>query len=123
MIPLMDMMNHDSNAGGFVELTGKEQLDQGDFVDATEVDSGAFVIQSLRHGRCKALKVGQELLMNYSIPHYSALDWFVSLGFVPPERWTEWQKVDAPLPHIQRDGPFGGADDSSLSSSSSRHSS
>jgi hypothetical protein len=123
MVPVMDMMNHDSNAGGFVELTGKERLDQGDFVNAMEEDSGAFVIRSLRHGRRKALKVGQELLVNYNIPHYSALDWFVSLGFVPPERWTEWQKVDAALPRIRRDGPFGAADDSSSSSSSSRHSS
>ena len=26
MVPLMDMVNHDANAGGFVELTGKERL-------------------------------------------------------------------------------------------------
>jgi hypothetical protein len=26
LVPLMDMINHDANAGGFVELTGKERL-------------------------------------------------------------------------------------------------
>lgn len=109
MVPLMDMINHDADAGGFVELTGEEKLEQGDFVDATELDSGSFVVRSLRHGRRKALKVGQELLVNYNVPHYSALDWFVSLGFVPPERWKQWQKIDAALPRVRRDLPFGTA--------------
>ena len=112
MVPLMDVINHDASAGGFVELTGKERLKNGDFMDAlAEEDSGAFVVRSLRHGRRKALRVGQELLVNYNVPHYSPLDWFVSLGFVPPERWTKWQKMDAALPRIRRDGPF--AEDSS----------
>jgi hypothetical protein len=53
--------------------------------------------------------VGQELLIYSNIPHYLALDWFVFLGFVKPERWTEWQKVDVALPRIQQDGPFGAA--------------
>jgi hypothetical protein len=102
MIPLLDMINHNSAAGGFVELTGKERLEEGDFVDATdESDEGAFVVRSLRHGRRKALRPGQELLVNYNVPHYSALDWFVSLGFVPPERYEKWQKLDAPLPRIR----------------------
>jgi hypothetical protein len=106
LVPILDMINHDANAGGFVELTGKERLDNEDFVDASEDDSGAFVIRSLRHGRRKALRKGQELLANYNVPHYSPLDWFVSLGFVPPERWNRWQKIDAALPRIRRDGPF-----------------
>jgi hypothetical protein len=106
LVPILDMINHDANAGGFVELTGKERLENADFVDASEDDSGAFVIRSLRHGRRKALRKGQELLANYNVPHYSALDWFVSLGFVPPERWNKWQKIDAALPRIRRDGPF-----------------
>ena len=106
MIPLMDMLNHEANAGGFVELTGKEQLEEGDFVDASETDAGDFVVRSLRYGRRKALKMGQELLVNYNVPHYSALDWLVSSGFVPPERFQNWQKLDAPLPRIRRDGPF-----------------
>jgi hypothetical protein len=107
MIPLLDMINHDSSAGGFVEVTGRERLADGDFYDAIdETDEGAFVVRSLRHGRRKALRPGQELLVNYNVPHYSALDWFVSLGFVPPERYEKWQKLDAPLPRIRRDGPF-----------------
>lgn len=106
LVPLMDMINHDANAGGFVELHGEEKYELGDFVEATEDDAGAFVVRSLRYGRRKALKVGQELLVNYNVPHYSALDWFVSLGFVPPERWSKWQKVDSALPRMRRDGPF-----------------
>ncbi|KAL3939675.1 MAG: hypothetical protein SGARI_001287, partial [Bacillariaceae sp.] len=109
LIPLLDMVNHDVNAGGFVELTGLERLDEGDFVDATEEDdAGAFVVRSLRHGRRKALRPGQELLVSYNVPHFSALDWFVSLGFVPPERYGKWQKLDSPLPRIRQDGPFSG---------------
>jgi hypothetical protein len=107
MIPILDMVNHDAMAGGFVELTGKERLELGDFVDATEDHhSGMFVLRSLRHGRRKALRKGQELLANYNVPHYSPLDWFVSLGFVPPERWDKWKKLDAALPKVRRDGPF-----------------
>lgn len=59
MIPLMDMINHDANAGGFVELTGEERLENGDFVNATEDDAGTFVVRSLRHGRRKPLRKGQ----------------------------------------------------------------
>ena len=112
LIPLIDVINHDAHAGGFVELTGKERLEKGDFLDAIEeVDGGTFVVRSLRHGRRKALRMGQELLVNYNVPHYSALDWLVSSGFVPPERYQNWQKLDAPLPRIRRDGPFAGIHD------------
>ena len=113
MIPLVDMLNHDAHAGGFVELTGEERLENGDFTDAVneETDGGTFVVRSLRHGRRKALRMGQELLVNYNVPHYSALDWLVSSGFVPPERYQNWQKLDAPLPRIRRDGPFASIHD------------
>lgn len=108
LIPLADIINHDANAGSFVELTGTERLEEGDFVEAVENDSGAFVVRSLRHGNHKALRVGQELLVNYNVPHFSALDWFISMGFVPPERLSKnWQKMDAALPRVRRDGPFG----------------
>ena len=115
MIPMIDMLNHDAHAGGFVELTGEERLEKGDFVDtiSEEVDGGTFVVRSLRHGRRKALRMGQELMVNYNVPHYSALDWLVSSGFVPPERFQNWQKLDAPLPRIRRDGPFAGIHDTS----------
>ena len=106
MIPLIDMLNHDVQAGGFVELTGEERLEDGDFVDAVETDGGTFVVRSLRYGRRKALRMGQELMVNYNVPHFSALDWIVSSGFVPPEEYQNWQKLDAPLPRIRRDGPF-----------------
>jgi hypothetical protein len=67
-VPILDMINHDSNAGGFIELTGKEKIENGDFVDAAELNSGTFVVRSLRHGRRKPLKKGQELLANYNVP-------------------------------------------------------
>jgi hypothetical protein len=68
LVPIVDMINHDSNAGGFIELAGKERIENGDFVDALEHDSGTFVVRSLRHGRRKPLKKGQELLANYNVP-------------------------------------------------------
>jgi hypothetical protein len=106
LVPMVDQINHDANAAGFTELTGKERLESGDFLDAKEEDNGMFVVRSLRHGRRKPLKKGQELLANYNVPHYAPLDWFVSVGFVPPERQTPWQKVDPVLPRVRRDGPF-----------------
>jgi len=114
LVPLLDMINHDANAGGFVELTGRESLlVEDDFVDASIEDAGTFVVRSIRHGRRKPLKKGQELLVNYNVPGYSPLDWFVSLGFVPPERWSQWTKVDAALPRVrttpsQKAGSNGG---------------
>lgn len=102
LVPMIDQINHDENAGGFIELTGRERIENGDFIDATEDDSGAFVVRSLRHGRRKPLKVGQELLANYNVPHYSPLDWFVSLGFVPPEKQTPWEMIEPVLPRIRK---------------------
>ena len=91
----------------FIEIFSTEH---SDFVEATEADAGTFVVRSLRHGRRKALKKGQELLVNYNIPHFSPLDWFVSLGFVPPERQGQWQKMDAALPRVRQDSYGVGAD-------------
>lgn len=98
LVPLMDMINHDQTAGGFVELKGNESYATGNFVQATEEDEGAFVVRSLRNGRRRPLKVGQELLVNYNVPHYAPLDWLISTGFVPPERWGKWHKVDRVWP-------------------------
>jgi hypothetical protein len=106
LVPILDLINHDVNAGGFVELSGKERLSKGDFVESKEDDAGTFVVRSLRHGRRRPLRKGQELLANYNVPMYTPLDWFVSLGFVPPERWGSWQKLDPVLPRVRRDGPF-----------------
>lgn len=106
LLPLVDLINHDIAAGGFVELTGSERYKDGDFVDASEHDAGAFVVRSLRHGRRKALKKSQELLVNYNVDHYSPLDWMLSLGFIPPERWGGWEKIDPVLPELRTDGPF-----------------
>lgn len=106
LVPVVDLINHDVNAGGFIELTGKERIRNGDFLDATEDDSGTFVVRSLRHGRRKPLRKGQELMANYNVPNYSPLDWFVSLGFVPPERWGQWQRIEPVLPRVRTDGPF-----------------
>ena len=106
MLPLLDQLNHDATSASFVELTGTERLEEGDFMDATELDSGTFVVRALRHGRRRALKVRQELTINYNVPHYTPLDWFISVGFVPPERWGPWVKMDPVLPRVRKDGPF-----------------
>ena len=98
LVPLMDMINHDQTAGGFVELKGNESYAAGDFIEARETDEGAFVVRSLRNGRRRPLKLGQELLVNYNVPHYAPLDWLISTGFVPPERWGKWHKVDRVWP-------------------------
>jgi len=98
LVPLMDMINHDQTAGGFVELKGNESYAAGDFIETTESDEGAFVVRSLRNGRRRPLKLGQELLVNYNVPHYAPLDWLISTGFVPPERWGKWHKVDRVWP-------------------------
>ena len=102
MIPLLDMINHDVNAGGFEELDGIERLRKGDVVDAYEDESGDFIVRSMRHGRRKPLKKGQELLVNYNIPNYSPLDWYTSLGFIPPERQRKWTKIDPALPKVRK---------------------
>ena len=109
LIPLLDMVNHDASAGNFVELNGEERVEDGNFLDATEDDSGTFVLRSLRHGRKKPLKMGQELLANYNVPGYSPLDWFLNLGFIPRERLGRWMKVDGVLPRTRtaRQPPSG----------------
>jgi hypothetical protein len=106
MLPLLDNLNHDATSGALVELTGNERLEDGDFLDSSEEDSGTFVVRSLRHGRRRALKTGQEFTINYNVPHYTPLDWAISLGFVPPERWGPWVKIDSVLPRVRKDGPF-----------------
>jgi hypothetical protein len=106
LVPLVDLINHDVNAAGYIEVTGKERIHKGDYVDAREDLSGAIAVRSMRLGRRKPLRVGQELLVNYNVPSYSPLDWFVSMGFVPPERWGRWQKIEPVLPRVRTDGPF-----------------
>jgi hypothetical protein len=108
LVPVVDLVNHDTAAGGFVELSGKERVQNGDFINARDDESGTFIVRSLRYGRLKPLRKGQELLANYNVPHYSPLDWLVSLGFVPEEQWSPWQKIDPVLPPVRRDGPFQG---------------
>jgi hypothetical protein len=103
MIPMLDMINHDLVAGAFLELTGKETVANGDPLNASSDDEGTFIVRSLRHGRRKPLKVGQELLVNYNVPNYSPLDWFVSMGYVPPERRSPWIKIDPVLPQLRNE--------------------
>jgi hypothetical protein len=45
-------------------------------------------------------------MANYNVPGYSPLDWFVSMGFVPPERWHKWQKIEPALPRLQNKSPL-----------------
>ena len=95
LVPILDLVNHDLNAGGFTELNSTEE---------EEDDAGSFVIRSLRHGRLRPLRKGQELMANYNVPLYTPLDWFISLGFVPQERWGPWEKVGPVLPRNRKFG-------------------
>jgi hypothetical protein len=107
LVPVVDLINHDADAGGIVELDGKERIVNGDFLDAiSEFDNGTIVVRSMRHGRLRPLRLGQELLVNYNVPYYTPLDWLVYSGFVPPERTGPWIKMDAVIPPVRRDGPF-----------------
>lgn len=89
LVPMVDMVNHYVDAGGFQEILAEENSGH-----IGGNDEGAFVVRSLRHGRRRPLMKGQELLVNYNVPDYSPLDWFVSMGFVPPERMQKWQRVE-----------------------------
>lgn len=93
LVPMADMVNHDVNAGGF-----SEPFNRGGTQDA-----GKIVVRSIRHGRRRPLKKGQEVLVNYNVPDYSPLDWFVSLGFVPQEAMKKWKKVE---PHFKKTRTF-----------------
>lgn len=101
MVPMIDMINHYVDAGEFEEFKGSERLENGDLINAHEDDSGTIIVRSIRHGRRKPLKKGQELLANYNVPDYSPLDWFISLGFVPPERGRKWILIEGALPKVR----------------------
>ena len=98
LVPVMDLINHDEDADMFIELRGNESIQEGHFVGAVKEDAGAFVVRSQRHGRRKVLKKGQELMANYNVPHYSPLDWFINMGYIPPEREGGFVMLDAGLP-------------------------
>ena len=102
LVPILDMVNHDSLAGGFVELLGHERVVNGDFINATESDAGTFVVRSVKDGKPYKLKKGMELLANYNVPSYSPLDWYLNLGFIPPERQVRWTFLDSPLPKMNK---------------------
>jgi hypothetical protein len=107
LVPVVDLINHDADAGSIVELDGNERIIDGDFLDTiSEFDNGTIVVRSMRHGRLRPLRRGQELMVNYNVPYYTPLDWFVYSGFVPPERTGPWFKLDAVIPPVRRDGPF-----------------
>jgi hypothetical protein len=102
LVPMMDLINHDEAADLFIELKGNESSIEGHFIGSTEEDAGAFVVRSMRHDRRKVLKKGQELMANYNVPHYSPLDWFINMGYVPPEREGRYTMLYPGLPRDRR---------------------
>jgi hypothetical protein len=106
LVPMMDLINHDEAADKFHEVVGNETSNDlnGFALHAEESDAGAFVVRSRRHGRSKPLKKGQELMANYNVPNYSPLDWFINMGFVPPERTGKWIMLESGLPPNYRGG-------------------
>lgn len=87
LVPLADLANHWKVTGGYIELSGNERMAKQDFMDATlPDDAGAFVIRSIwKCGTKRELTIGDEITVNYNLPDYRAVDWFLSLGFVPAE--------------------------------------
>jgi hypothetical protein len=106
LVPMMDLINHDEAADKFHEVVWNETSNDLDSfaLHAEESDAGAFVVRSRRHGRSKPLKKGQELMANYNVPNYSPLDWFINMGFVPPERTGKWTMLESGLPPNYRGG-------------------
>lgn len=115
LVPVADLINHDAESGMLVELrddkrkdnngkTGNVNSDEEDFLGFSkeETDAGAFIVRSLRNERHKPLKLGQELLINYNLPNYSPLDWFINTGFVPAERLLAPVLLHNALPRISR---------------------
>mmetsp|Transcript_4985 Transcript_4985/g.7598 ORF Transcript_4985/g.7598 Transcript_4985/m.7598 type:complete len:487 (+) Transcript_4985:141-1601(+) len=94
LVPIVDMVNHDVEAGGFHEIQDPSAFFKGNADETDELAAGSFIVRSIRHGRTRPLKKGQELLVNYNVPDYSPLDWFISLGFIPKERMKKWRKVE-----------------------------
>ena len=95
LVPMVDMVNHDIDAGSFNEILAPIKGSTGGHsMDETGKEVGTFVVSSLRHSRRRPLKKGQELLVNYNVPDYSPLDWFISLGFVPRERMSRMEKIE-----------------------------
>jgi hypothetical protein len=109
LVPLLDLINHDVTAGMVHELlpiskTKNSSLPWEDGVHYSNIqenERGAFVIRNMRHGKHLPLTKGQELLINYNIPEYSALDWFLLMSFVPPERMDRWVKVESAFPRVR----------------------
>jgi hypothetical protein len=86
LVPLADLANHQLISGGYFELSGKERITKGDFMDASPDDAGAFILRSIwKDHTHKDLSLGDEITVNYNLPEYRVADWFLSLGFVPPE--------------------------------------
>mmetsp|Transcript_30765 Transcript_30765/g.58386 ORF Transcript_30765/g.58386 Transcript_30765/m.58386 type:complete len:422 (+) Transcript_30765:1375-2640(+) len=104
LVPVMDMINHDQAASKFEELTGEEKIEDGSFIDSTENEAGTFIVRSRRHGDRKPLRRGQELMANYNVENYSPLDWFLNMGYIPPERGGKWTMLEAGLPRNFRGG-------------------
>lgn len=86
LVPLADMANHFKSSGGFTELSGKERVAKGDFMDTTQEYARDFLVRSTwKCGTSRELVQGEEITVNYNLPDYGPVDWFLSLGFVPPE--------------------------------------
>ena len=105
LIPLLDLVNHDAEAAGFHEIItpaqssgGDDNSDNDDNGNDNDSYPGAFTLRSTRHGIASRVRQGKELMANYNVPNFSPLDWFINIGYVPPERTHRWVKLDAALP-------------------------
>ena len=117
LVPMLDMINHDATAGLVQELyndneeggVASVELEDGKhYSNVQESEHGTFIVRSMRHGKVLPLSKGQELFINYNVPEYSALDWFLMMAFVPPERMERWEKLDGVLPRVRVERPSVG---------------
>ena len=88
LVPIADLANHKSYSGGFTELTGQQQQQQKQQQQKQHEydDIGAFTVRSVwKCGTSREIVLGNEITVNYNLPEFSKVDWFLSLGFIPPE--------------------------------------
>ena len=68
-------------------------------MDSTSHDTDSFVVRSTWNcGTPRIdLEKGNEITVNYNLPDYQAVDWLLSLGFVPAELSSSTMKANEEL--------------------------
>lgn len=105
LVPVLDLVNHDSTASAFTSFDAAQFNAQakllGDSSQQLErlvraVDGADWALWSFEADNCtpRPLDGGDEVMANYICPDYDALDWWLHVGFIPPELDTKKLSVD-----------------------------